>query len=63
MVQVMLVFSGVETALCEPLYWPLALIVLDLAAVAQIVGTARCGIGYDGSDLWLWSWRFWLRWL
>ena len=26
-----------------------------LAAIALTVGTARCGAGWHGSDLWLWS--------
>ena len=45
MMQVMLAFSRVETALCEFLNWPFALIVLVLAEVALTVGTARYGAG------------------
>ena len=53
----------VETALCKPLYRPLAWTVLALAAVFQLFGIARRGIGYDGSDRCWQSWRYWLLWL
>ena len=33
----------------------MTLALLILAAVAWTVGTARCGTGWNGSDLWLWS--------